>query len=225
MALLGSVLVDKEMMATVSEIVRPEDFYASLHETIFLALFALNERGEPLDKISLAEELRSRGMLDKVGGIAVSVVADGHRRDCGVGRVLCQDRAREVVAARLDPRRHADQQARLRSRRRCARRARFERTDRLRSHQSRNRAQFRAGGRSAAGCLPGPRAALRAQGRPHRRHQRLPTTSTTTRPAGSRATWSSSPRGRRWEKRRWRSTWPSPRRKTSGSRSRSSRSR
>jgi replicative DNA helicase len=70
MALLGSVLVDKEMMATVSEIVRPEDFYASLHETIFLALTALNERGEPLDKISLAEELRSRGMLDKVGGIA-----------------------------------------------------------------------------------------------------------------------------------------------------------
>jgi replicative DNA helicase len=70
MALLGSVLVDKEMMATVSEIVRAEDFYASLHETIFLALTALNERGEPLDKISLAEELRSRGMLDKVGGIA-----------------------------------------------------------------------------------------------------------------------------------------------------------
>jgi replicative DNA helicase len=70
MALLGSVLVDKEMMATVSEIVRAEDFYASLHETIFAALVALNDRGEPLDKISLAEELRSRGMLDKVGGIA-----------------------------------------------------------------------------------------------------------------------------------------------------------
>jgi replicative DNA helicase len=70
MALLGSVLVDKEMMATVSEIVRAEDFYASLHETIFAALVALNDRGEPLDKIALAEELRSRGMLDKVGGIA-----------------------------------------------------------------------------------------------------------------------------------------------------------
>jgi replicative DNA helicase len=41
MALLGSVLVDKEMMATVIEIVQPADFYAPLHETIFLALFAL----------------------------------------------------------------------------------------------------------------------------------------------------------------------------------------
>ena len=41
MALLGSILVDKEMMATVSEIVQPSDFYASLHESIYLALFAL----------------------------------------------------------------------------------------------------------------------------------------------------------------------------------------
>jgi replicative DNA helicase len=70
MALLGSILVDKEMMPTVSEIVSPGDFYASLHETIYLALYALYERGEPLDKVALAEELRGRGMLDKVGGMA-----------------------------------------------------------------------------------------------------------------------------------------------------------
>jgi replicative DNA helicase len=68
MALLGSVLVDKEMMAAVSEIVRPNDFYASLHETIYVALYSLYESGKPLDKVALAEELRSRGMLDKIGG-------------------------------------------------------------------------------------------------------------------------------------------------------------
>ena len=70
MALLGSILVDREMMATVAEIVQPGDFYATLHETIYLALWALHERGEPLDKVSLAEELKNRGHLDKVGGIA-----------------------------------------------------------------------------------------------------------------------------------------------------------
>ncbi len=70
MALLGSILVDKEMMSTVGEIVLPGDFHAPLHETIYLALVALYERGEPLDKVSLAEELRTRGLLDKVGGIA-----------------------------------------------------------------------------------------------------------------------------------------------------------
>ncbi len=70
MALLGSILVDKEMMATVREIVQPADFYASLHETIYLALLDLHGRGEPLDKVALAEELRKRGMLDKIGGLA-----------------------------------------------------------------------------------------------------------------------------------------------------------
>jgi len=64
MALLGSILVDKEMMATVSEIVHPSDFHAPLHETIYLALYALYERGEPLDKVALAGELKNRGLLD-----------------------------------------------------------------------------------------------------------------------------------------------------------------
>ena len=70
MAVLGSILVDREMMATVSEILSPADFYAHVHETIFAALSQLYERGEPLDKITVAEELRRRDLLDKVGGIA-----------------------------------------------------------------------------------------------------------------------------------------------------------
>ena len=77
MALLGSILVDKEMMAAVSEIVRPNDFYASLHETIYVALYSLYESGKPLDKVALAEELRSRGMLDKIGGLSyISTLMD-----------------------------------------------------------------------------------------------------------------------------------------------------
>lgn len=70
MALLGSILVDKEIMPAVAEIVRPNDFYAAFHETIFQALFSLFERGEPLDKVTLSEELKQRGLLDKVGGLA-----------------------------------------------------------------------------------------------------------------------------------------------------------
>jgi replicative DNA helicase len=70
MAVLGSILVDREMMATVSEILQPSDFYAILHETIYAALVQLYERGEPLDKITLAEELKLRGALDKVGGLS-----------------------------------------------------------------------------------------------------------------------------------------------------------
>jgi len=70
MAVLGSILVDREMMSAVSEILSPADFYAHVHETIFLALVQLYERGQPLDKITLGEELRNRSLLEKVGGLA-----------------------------------------------------------------------------------------------------------------------------------------------------------
>ncbi|MFY9780413.1 MAG: replicative DNA helicase [Candidatus Baltobacteraceae bacterium] len=69
MAVLGSILVDREMMATVCEILQPNDFYAHVHESIYLALVQLFDRGEPLDKITLSEELRRRDLLDKVGGL------------------------------------------------------------------------------------------------------------------------------------------------------------
>jgi replicative DNA helicase len=69
MAVLGSVLVDREMMAAVGEIIRPADFYAHVHETIYGVLCDLYERGEPIDKISVAEELRRRDALERVGGL------------------------------------------------------------------------------------------------------------------------------------------------------------
>jgi len=69
MAVIGSILVDREMMSAVSEILQSDDFYAHVHETIFGALVQLYERGEPLDKITLAEELRQRAQLEHVGGL------------------------------------------------------------------------------------------------------------------------------------------------------------
>jgi replicative DNA helicase len=69
MAVIGSVMVDREMMPVVSELLAASDFYAHVHETIFGVLTALYERGEPLDKITVAEELRRRDLLDRVGGV------------------------------------------------------------------------------------------------------------------------------------------------------------
>mgnify|MGYP001374707137 CR=1 FL=1 len=70
MALLGSVLVDRDIMGTVNEIVTPSDFYAHVHESIFAALNNLYEHGGPLDKIALAEELKRRDQLEAVGGLS-----------------------------------------------------------------------------------------------------------------------------------------------------------
>jgi replicative DNA helicase len=70
MALLGSILVDREIMGVVSEIVRASDFYAHVHESIYSVLEHLYDRGEPLDKITVGEELRRRGDLEKAGGLS-----------------------------------------------------------------------------------------------------------------------------------------------------------
>lgn len=72
MAVIGSVLVDREMMEVVDEILRPGDFYAHVHETIYDALAELyrNDPRGPLDRIVLAEELRRRDALERVGGLS-----------------------------------------------------------------------------------------------------------------------------------------------------------
>ncbi|HEY5095256.1 MAG TPA: replicative DNA helicase [Candidatus Eremiobacteraceae bacterium] len=67
-AVLGALMVDRELMSVLGEIVQRSDFYAPHHATIFENLQRLYERGEPIDKVSVAEELRSRKLLDDIGG-------------------------------------------------------------------------------------------------------------------------------------------------------------
>ena len=66
---LGSMMLDRAAIEKAAEILRPEDFYREAHQMIFDALWSLAERDEPVDLITLQEELRSRGKLEMVGGI------------------------------------------------------------------------------------------------------------------------------------------------------------
>ena len=68
-AVLGALMVDRELVPILSEIVRREDFYAPHNATLYDAIGALYERGEPVDKVSVAEELRRRRVLDDIGGL------------------------------------------------------------------------------------------------------------------------------------------------------------
>ena len=68
-AILGSLLVERDLVPIVSEIVEKSDFYAPHHATVYDAIIALYERGEPIDKVSVSEELRRHKLLDEVGGV------------------------------------------------------------------------------------------------------------------------------------------------------------
>ncbi len=67
-AALGAILIDPEALPAVSHLLRAEDFYKSSHQKIYEALIALFDRGQSVDLITLAEELRSRGVLEQCGG-------------------------------------------------------------------------------------------------------------------------------------------------------------
>jgi replicative DNA helicase len=83
MAVLGAIMADREQYAVAAERIGPSDFYAVANGDVFAAMGALFDGGKPIDKISLAEELRRRGLLDKIGGLAaLSAIMDA-----GVGSV------------------------------------------------------------------------------------------------------------------------------------------
>jgi replicative DNA helicase len=67
---LGSMLLSKDAIADCAEVVRPQDFYRPAHEAIHEAVIDLYSRGEPVDAITVSDELTKRGDLTRVGGTA-----------------------------------------------------------------------------------------------------------------------------------------------------------
>ncbi len=65
---LGSMMIDRSALDKGVDILKPEDFYREAHKTIFDALVSLAERNEPVDIVTVQEELRSRNRLEDVGG-------------------------------------------------------------------------------------------------------------------------------------------------------------
>ena len=67
-SVLGAMLLSPGAIGAVSEIVDAGDFYRDSHSTIFKAALGLYAKGEPVDAITLVDELEERGELDAAGG-------------------------------------------------------------------------------------------------------------------------------------------------------------
>ena len=68
MAVLGSVMIDNDCMGRIIEIVDASHFYRTAHRQIFGAAQGLYERNQPVDLITLSEELKRQKQLEEVGG-------------------------------------------------------------------------------------------------------------------------------------------------------------
>ncbi|MDH7480435.1 MAG: replicative DNA helicase [Armatimonadota bacterium] len=65
---LGSMMIDRGALEKAIDILKPEDFYREAHQIIFEALVSLAIQNEPVDIVTVQEELRSKGKLEAVGG-------------------------------------------------------------------------------------------------------------------------------------------------------------
>ncbi len=69
-AVLGSLLIDPDAIIKVASFLRAEDFYRERHAWLYEAMMALHDRREPLDFVTVVDELERRGHLAEVGGPA-----------------------------------------------------------------------------------------------------------------------------------------------------------
>ncbi len=67
-SVIGAMLLDKNAIVHVIDLLQPESFYRDAHKYIYEAILSIFERNEPADLVTVTEELRKSGKLDAVGG-------------------------------------------------------------------------------------------------------------------------------------------------------------
>jgi len=67
-AVIGAMLVSEAAVSVVGEMVVAEDFYSETHRVLYGCMMRLYSRGEPIDQLTLTNELRNVGEFDRIGG-------------------------------------------------------------------------------------------------------------------------------------------------------------
>ena len=68
-SVIGSMLIDKEVIPVVMEVLKPEDFYRPDHKEIYDVIIELFDKAQPIDLITVSERLKLHGKLELVGGL------------------------------------------------------------------------------------------------------------------------------------------------------------
>jgi replicative DNA helicase len=66
--LLGALLIDKNAIVKVVDLIKPKDFYKLVHKEIYAAVAELFEKGEPVDLLSISSRLKEKNLLENIGG-------------------------------------------------------------------------------------------------------------------------------------------------------------
>ena len=111
-AVLGALMLEKDAYSCVSDILKEGCFYKDAHKTIFRAIVSLASRQEPVDLLTVPEELKKEGVLEDVGGayyiakLTAGVTSTAHLEYHS--RILAQKSlARELITFSSDIQRKA----------------------------------------------------------------------------------------------------------------------
>ncbi|RPH29982.1 MAG: replicative DNA helicase [Bacteroidales bacterium] len=67
-AVLGAIMVEKDAVISILDVLKPESFYKESHQTIFKTIIELSTRLEPIDLLTVSEELRRKNQIEEIGG-------------------------------------------------------------------------------------------------------------------------------------------------------------
>lgn len=67
-AVLGAIMIERDAIITVLDILKPDSFYTEAHQKIYKAIVDISIKEKPIDILTVTEELRKRGELELVGG-------------------------------------------------------------------------------------------------------------------------------------------------------------
>lgn len=70
MSVLGSLMLDKEAVFRIADMLRPADFYKPAHQVVFQSILDLVENKEPTDVVTVKGRLKEKGELEAIGGMS-----------------------------------------------------------------------------------------------------------------------------------------------------------
>lgn len=75
-SVLGAIIIDKNAIIHVSEILRPEDFYADMHEILYKAMLTLYEDRQPIDLLTLTSQLKKTKELKRIDSAYITELVE-----------------------------------------------------------------------------------------------------------------------------------------------------
>ena len=69
-SVLGAILIDGDAITEVSETLKAADFYKPANSKVYAAVLSLYEQRQPIDILTVSEELERRGQIEEIGGRA-----------------------------------------------------------------------------------------------------------------------------------------------------------